>query len=193
MVVAPSLTPKKPGDRVKTNRRDGVSLARLARAGELTAVWVPDERHEAMRDLSRARQAAQKDLQGKRQQISSLTLGRIYPGKKTWGPARTKWLVEQKLEHREQRIAFEELLEGIRQESERVERLEEAIREAVPEWSLAEVVTAVQAIIWAINRGSRKRSAASQCSWWAPYTCRRHRNANRSVRCRARRGPLARV
>ena len=55
IVAAPSLIPKKPGERVKTNRRDGVSLARLLRAGELTAVWVPDERHEAMRDLSRAR------------------------------------------------------------------------------------------------------------------------------------------
>jgi transposase len=116
LVVAPSLVPKKAGDRVKTNRRDAVSLAKLLRAGELTAVWVPDERHEAMRDLSRARQAVKKDLQGKRQQISSLMLrlGRIYPGKTTWGPAHMKWLMAQKLEHREQRIAFEELLEGIR-------------------------------------------------------------------------------
>ena len=71
LVVAPSLVPKKAGDRVKTNRRDAVSLAKLLRADELTAVWVPDERHEAMRDLSRARQAVKKDLQGKRQQISS--------------------------------------------------------------------------------------------------------------------------
>jgi transposase len=147
-VAAPSLTPKKPGDHVKTNRRDAVSLARLSRAGELTAVWVPDERHEAMRDLSRARGAAKKDLQGKRQQISSLMLrlGRHYPGKKTWGPAHMKWLRSQKLEHREQRIALEELLEGVRQEGERVERLEQAIRETVPEWSLAELVTAVQAM-----------------------------------------------
>jgi hypothetical protein len=63
-----------------------------------TAVWVPDERHEAMRDLSRARQAVKKDLQGKRQQISSLMLrlGRIYPGKTTWGPAHMKWLMAQK-------------------------------------------------------------------------------------------------
>jgi len=65
LVVAPSLVPRKAGDRVKTNRRDAVSLAKLLRAGELTAVWVPDERHEAMRDLSRARQAVKKDLQGK--------------------------------------------------------------------------------------------------------------------------------
>ena len=148
LVVAPSLVPKKAGDRVKTNRRDAMSLAKLLRAGELTAVWVPDERHEAMRDLSRARQAVKKDLQGKRQQISSLMLrlGRIYPGKTTWGPAHMRWLMEQKLEYREQRIAFEELLEGIRQESERMERLEDAIREVVPEWSLAEVVAALQAM-----------------------------------------------
>ena len=148
IVVAPSLIPKKPGDRVKTNRRDAISLAKLSRAGELTAVWVPDERHEAMRDLSRARLAAKKDLQGKRQQISSfmLRLGRVYPGKTTWGPAHMNWLMAQKLEHREQRTALEELLQGVRQENERVERLDQAIREAAPEWSLAEVVTALQAM-----------------------------------------------
>lgn len=148
VVVAPSLIPKKAGARVKTNRRDAVELAKLLRAGELTAVWVPDDRHEAMRDLSRARQAAQKHLKGKRQQISSLMLrlGRHYPGKNTWGTAHMNWLMRQKLEHREQRIAFEELLEGVRQEAERVERLEQAIREAVCEWSLAEVATALQAM-----------------------------------------------
>src|SRR5258705_10436394 len=112
LVVAPSLVPKKAGDRVKTNRRDAVSLAKLLRAGELAAVWVPDERHEAMRDLSRARPSVEKDLQGKRQQISSfmLRLGRHYPGKKTWGPAHMNWLMLQKLGHREQRIALEQLL-----------------------------------------------------------------------------------
>jgi len=74
-----------------------------------------------------------RSLQGKRQQISSLMLrlGRIYPGKKTWGPAHMDWLMRQKLEHGEQRTAFEELMEAVRQESERVTRLEEAIREAV--------------------------------------------------------------
>jgi transposase len=148
IVAAPSLIPKKPGDRVKTNRRDAIGLAKVLRAGELTAVWVPDERHEAMRDLSRAREAARKDLKGKRQQVSSfmLRLGRHYPGKKTWGRAHMNWLMLQKLEHREQRIVLEELLGAVRQESERVERLEQAIRDAVPEWSLAEVVTALQAM-----------------------------------------------
>src|SRR5712692_587203 len=130
IVVAPSLIPKRPGDHVKTNRRDALEQARLLRAGELTAVWVPDERHEAMRDLSRAREAARKDHKGKRQQVSSfmLRLGRHYPGKKTWGPAHMNWLMLQKLEHREQRIALEELLGAVRQESERVERLEQAMR-----------------------------------------------------------------
>jgi transposase len=86
-VVAPSLIPRKAGDRVKTNRRDAVQLARLLRAGELTAVWVPDEGHEAMRDLVRAREAAVDDLRRKRQVISSLLLkhGRVYSGKTTWG------------------------------------------------------------------------------------------------------------
>jgi transposase len=75
-----------------------------------------------------------------------LRLGRHYPGKKTWGPAHMNWLMQQKLEHREQRIVFEEFLEGARQEAERVEGLEQAIREAVPEWSCAEVATALQAM-----------------------------------------------
>src|SRR5215468_1305182 len=73
-----------------------------------------------------------------------LRLGRHYPGKKTWGRAHMNWLMQQKLDQREQRIALEELLGAVRQESERVERLEQAIRDATPEWSLAEVVTALQ-------------------------------------------------
>jgi transposase len=79
-VVAPSLIPRKPGDRVKTNRRDALQLARLLHAGELTAVWVPDEAHEAMRDLVRARDSAVDDLRRKRQSISSMMLrqGRTY-------------------------------------------------------------------------------------------------------------------
>ena len=95
-VVAPSLIPRKAGDCVKTNRRDAESLARNLRAGELTSVWVPDERHEAMRDLSRAREAAVDDLKSKRQQVSSLLLrlGLHFPGKTTWGRAHRTWLAE---------------------------------------------------------------------------------------------------
>src|SRR5712672_1680376 len=148
IVVAPSLIPSKPGDRVKTNRRDAVNLVKLLRAGELTAVWVPDERHEAMRDLVRARDAAVKDYRIKRQNVSSLLLrlGRHYPGKKTWGRAHINWLTGLKLEHREQRIAFEEMLLAVRQVRERIERLEQAMREAVADWTLAPVIEAVQAM-----------------------------------------------
>ena len=71
MVVAPALIPKRPGEHVKTNRRDAITLARLHRAGELTAVWVPDAVHEAVRDLVRAREAAADDLRRKRQQLLS--------------------------------------------------------------------------------------------------------------------------
>ena len=69
MVVAPALIPKRAGERIKTNRRDAVTLARLHRAGELTAVWTPDEAHEAVRDLVQAREAAGEDLRRQRQQL----------------------------------------------------------------------------------------------------------------------------
>jgi transposase len=146
-VVAPSLTPRKPGDRVKTNRRDALSLARLLRAGELTAVWVPDDRHEAMRDLTRARSAAAADLRVKRQQTGALLLrlGRIYPRKKTWGGAHKTWLMSQAFAHLEQRIAFAELLLAMREAEARVVRLEKAIGEAVADWSLAPMVVALMA------------------------------------------------
>jgi transposase len=148
LVVAPSLIPKKAGDRVKTNRRDAKALARLLRAGELTAVWVPDERHEAMRELTRARAAAVADLRAKRQQVTALLLrlGRHYAGKKTWGKAHLTWLTNQRFEHPEQRIAFEEMLLAVRQAQERIGRLEEAIHAAVPDWSLEPLVIAVMAL-----------------------------------------------
>lgn len=148
MVVAPSLIPKKAGDRVKTNRRDALDLVRQLRAGELTAVWVPDGPHEAMRDLTRARAAAVEDLQRKRRQALSLLLrlGRAYPGKRTWTKAHMNWLASQKLDHAEQRIAFEEMLLAVRQAQERIVRLEQAIRTAVKDWSLCEVVTALMAL-----------------------------------------------
>src|SRR5260370_42634408 len=80
MVVAPALIPKRAGERIKTNRRDAVTLARLHRAGELTGVWAPDPAHEAVRDLARAREAAGDDLRRKRQQLLSFLLrhSRIY-------------------------------------------------------------------------------------------------------------------
>ena len=147
-VVAPSLIPKRAGDRVKTNRRDAESLARLLRAGELTPVWVPDAEHEAIRDLSRAREAAVDDLKRKRQQILSLLLrhGLHYPGKKTWGKAHRTWLSQVALAERGTRIAFEELLAAEREAQARVDRLKAAIRDAVEDWSLAPQLIALQAL-----------------------------------------------
>jgi transposase len=149
MVAAPSLIPKKPGDRVKTNRRDALTLVKLLRAGELTAVWVADRAHEAMRDLTRARETAMLDLRCKRQQVSAFLLrqGRPYPaGKKTWNKAHLSWLATQQFDYAEQRIVFEEMLLAMRQAQERLERLEQAIRAAVPDWSLAELVTGLMAM-----------------------------------------------
>src|SRR3954447_17265478 len=85
-VVAPSLIPKKPGDRVKTNRRDATLLARLHRAGELSAVWVSDAAHEAMRDLVRARATAARGLTKARQHVTGFLLrhGKIYAGPRAW-------------------------------------------------------------------------------------------------------------
>jgi transposase len=149
VVIAPSLIPTKPGDRVKTNRRDALNLVKLLRAGELTPVWVPDEGHEAMRDLTRARETAVYDLRKKRQQISAflLRLGRHYPEKrKTWTKVHLIWLERQKFEYPQQRCVFEEMMHAMRQAQERLARLEGAIRDAVAEWSLAEVVTGLMAM-----------------------------------------------
>ena len=147
-VVAPSLIPRKPGDRVKTNRRDALQLARLLRAGELTAVWVPDEAHEAMRDLIRARDSAVDDLRRKRQSISSMMLrqGRIYPGKKTWGARHQRWLQEQNFEQPSQQLVLQELLLAARHAGERLQRMEAAVIEFLPKWSLAPTVEALQAL-----------------------------------------------
>jgi transposase len=133
MVVAPSLIPKKAGDRVKTNRRDALSLAKLLRAGELTAVWVPDERHEAMRELTRARTAAVEDVRRNRQHVSAFLLrhGRHYAGKQSWSRAYRNWLAGLPLAHAEERIVFEEMVLAVRQAEERIERLEGA-RSAEP-------------------------------------------------------------
>jgi transposase len=148
IVVAPSLIPTRPGDRIKTNRRDSEGLARNLRAGELTAIWVPDPHHEAMRDLSRARESAMEDLKAKRQQVLSLLLrlGLYYPGKKTWGKAHRNWLRCQKIEHRAQRFVFEEILDAERQAQDRCDRIVAEIRAVLPDWSLHHLVTALQAM-----------------------------------------------
>ena len=148
MVVAPSLIPRKPGDRVKTNRRDALTLARLLRAGELTAVWIPDPTHEAMRDLVRARTAAMEAVRRARQQLQGFLLrhGQVFTGRKAWSPAHRRWLAGLRFAHPAQQIVLQEQLDAIEQTERRRDRLDGQIRELVPDWSLAPVVTALQAM-----------------------------------------------
>lgn len=148
MVVAPSLIPKRAGDRVKTDRRDAVMLARLLRAGELTAVWVPDAGHEAMRDLVRARAASVEAQRVHRQQVGAFMLkhGRIFPRKTTWGARHFRWLQEQRFDHPAHQIALQELVDAVRVAKERIKRIESAIEEFMESWSLAPVVRALQTL-----------------------------------------------
>ena len=147
-VVAPSLVPVRAGDRVKTNRRDAVTLARLHRAGELTAVWVPDPTHEAMRDLVRARTAAMETVRRARQQLQGFLLrhGRVFTGRKAWSPAHRRWLAGLRFAHPAQQIVLQEQIDAIAEAERRRDRLVEQIRELVPDWPMAPVVTALQAM-----------------------------------------------
>ena len=146
-VIAPSLTPRRPGDRVKTNRRDSLTLAKLLRAEELTAIWVPDVAHEAMRDLVRARAAAVSDLKRCRQRIGGFLLRQdIRYGGKPWSKKHRVWLSGLAFEELAQRLMFAEQLEALDQAQARRERLEQHIEELWPQWSLAWLVEALQAL-----------------------------------------------
>ncbi len=146
-VVAPSLIPRRPGDRVKTDRRDCLGLARLDRAGELTAVWVPDAAHEAIRDLVRARTASVRALRRARQQLTGFLLrhGRVRAGK-NWTLAHRRWLAMQRFEQPAQQIVVEDYIQAVEAAQARIERLTGEIGALTPEWSLAPLVQALQAL-----------------------------------------------
>ncbi|HSH70113.1 MAG TPA: IS110 family transposase [Deferrisomatales bacterium] len=148
MVVAPGMIPKRSGDRIKNDRRDALSLARLHRAGELSPVYVAREEDEAMRDLVRGREDAKIAEKRAKQQLSGFLLrhGRRYAGKKTWRRAHRRWLGEQSFAHPAQQIVFQEYVGAVEQCQERVERLTEQIRILVPTWRLAPAVKAFQAM-----------------------------------------------
>src|SRR5882724_13690273 len=147
-VVAPSRIPRRPGDRVKTDRRDALMLARLARAGELTFVNVPDERDEAVRDLSRARIDAVRARLKARQQLKALLLrhGRRYTGKSSWTAAHERYLAKVTFDHPAQDIAFAEYRRAVREGQDRVERLTEALRQQVEGWRMLPVVAALKTL-----------------------------------------------
>jgi len=147
-VVAPSLIPMKAGDRVKTDRRDAVMLAKLHRAGELTAVWVPDDAHEAMRDLIRARSTAVRVLTKARQHLQGFLLrhGRVYAGKTGWTLAYRRWLTTIRFDHVAQQVVLQDYINAVTSAEERVERLIKQITDLAENWSQAPVVAALQAM-----------------------------------------------
>jgi transposase len=146
-VIAPSRIAKSPTDRIKNDHRDAVSLARLLRAGDLTQIWVPDDTHEAMRDLIRARSASKKDTKIARQRIHSLLLrsGRIYD-KKPWTARHRIWLANQSFSNPSQQVAFQHYLQALEQTENRTEQLEQEIKNLLPSWSLHDLVMQLQAL-----------------------------------------------
>ncbi|MGD9819842.1 MAG: IS110 family transposase, partial [Desulfomonilaceae bacterium] len=147
MVAAPSMIPKKSGDRIKNDTRDAKTLARLHRAGELTAIYVPDTQDEAMRDLSRAREDAVVAGRKAKQRLNAFLLrhGITYSGKTKWSKAYFNWLSDIAMPHPAQQIAFQEYIDAVHESLDRIERLTEQIRQMVPAWRLADVVEALQA------------------------------------------------
>jgi transposase len=147
VVVAPSLIPRKPGDRIKTDRRDAANLARLHRAGELTPVWVPDPAHEAVRDLVRARQAAVRALRQARQQLSGFLLrqGQHY-SRPAWTLMHRRWLAGLRFAQVAHHLVLEDCIAAVEAATARRDRLEAHIAAALPDWSLAPVVRALQAM-----------------------------------------------
>jgi transposase len=155
VVVAPSLIPKRAGDRVKTDRRDAASLARLHRAGELTAVWVPDAGHEAMRDLVRARLDAVHSLRRARQQLSGFLLRHgCHYGRPAWtrlhrphgsSPwAKGSRLAGLRFEQAVHHIVLEDYIAAVEAAEARRNRLTAQIEAMLPDWTLAPVVAALQ-------------------------------------------------
>ena len=150
-VVAPSLIPKKAGDRVKTDRRDALMLARLHRAGELTAVWVPDGEHEALRDLTRARGDI-KDLERRaRQRLLAFLLrhGRRFEGKANWTQAHFRWLETVKFDHPTQQIVMQEYIDTVVHCGKRVLALDKEIEQAAGKsvvWPVIEALMALRGV-----------------------------------------------
>jgi transposase len=145
IVVAPSLIPKRPGDRIKTDRRDASSLAKLHRAGELTAVWVPEPGHEAIRDLVRARLDAVRALRRARQQLSGFLLRQgCHYRRPAWTKLHRRWLAGLRFAQTTHHIVLEDYIEAVEAAKARRDRLTAQIEAMLPDWALAPVVAALQ-------------------------------------------------
>lgn len=147
-VVAPSLMPKRPGDRVKTDRRDAVELARLLRSGDLAPVYVPTVEDEAIRDLARAREDTLRTLKACKLRLKSflLRLGLHYVGRANWNDAHRRYLARVVCPTPAQQIVFQESIRAVDEQVERLARLEAELREQVASWRLAPLVASIQAL-----------------------------------------------
>lgn len=148
VVVAPSLIPRRPGDRIKTDRRDAMSLARLGRAGELTAVWVPGEADEAMRDLTRYREDVKAMQRTARQQLSGFLLrhGRHFADGSRWTQKHHAWLTGQRFDQPVHETVYQHMLGQVDQLSAQIDQLDAAIRKAAEAWSLWPVAQGLMAM-----------------------------------------------
>ena len=151
IVVAPSLIPKAASDRVKTDRRDALKLARAHRAGDLTAVWVPDQKHEALRDLVRLREAAQEDNVRAKHRLGKFFLRhglKDSSGKKKWSDTWWQWARKVKIPHFEQEVTLIELISEVDHQKHRLIRIEAAIDKAIQEGSerIRKIVDGLQAL-----------------------------------------------
>ena len=147
-VIAPSLIPRKPGDQVKTDRRNAVDLARLLRSGDLTRVYVPTVEDEAIRDLCRARDAARLTQKNAKLRLKAflLRLGLHYVGRADWNAAHLRWLAKVVCPTAAQQIVFQESVRAVDEQVDRLGRLEAELRERAPAWRLHPVVQALQAL-----------------------------------------------
>lgn len=147
-VVAPALIPKKSGDRIKTDRRDAESLARLHRSGELTFVYVPDPADEALRDLVRARDDAQKALRKVKQQLGAFLLrhNHIYSGKTKWTKSYFNWMADITMPHPAQQITFQEYIDTVQNCQERVNRMTDQILKLSEESRQKDLIKALQSM-----------------------------------------------
>jgi transposase len=148
IVVSPSMIPRKSGDRIKTDRRDAITLARLHRAGELTPIYIPNDVDEALRDLVRAREDAVVTQRRAKLQLKAFLLrrGKRYAGTAKWGPAHRRWLADTKFEHATQQIAFQHYVEMVDEAGLHIDRLTEQIRASAADWRMEPLVTALQSL-----------------------------------------------
>ena len=147
-VIAPAKIPRRPGERIKTDRRDALKLAGLARAGELVSVVIPEPRDEAVRDLSRTRVDAVRARLKARQQLNALLLrhGHRYEGKTKWSVAHERHLAEISFEHPAQDIAYAEYRQAVSESSLRVVRLEQCLAQEVERWRMQPLVRALMTL-----------------------------------------------